>query len=135
MTKILALDVGQKRIGLAITDDLKIIAIPYRVIKREAVLKELEAIIRNEDIEKLVLGLPYLESGARGSQAKDIEQFVKTLRQKIDLKIEFVNEFLTSKEAEDRYQSMASKTYEKGRIDEMAATIILEDYLGRRARD
>ncbi|MDD5693612.1 MAG: Holliday junction resolvase RuvX [Patescibacteria group bacterium] len=134
MAKILALDVGKKRIGLAMSDDLKIIASPYKTIERKAALKELENIIEKEDVESLVLGLPYLESGDLGSQAKDIGEFAKELSKKIDIKIEFVNELLTSKEAEHRYHNMNKKAYEKGKIDEMAATIILEDYLtGRKS--
>jgi len=131
MTKILALDVGIKRIGLALSDDLKIIASPYTTIERGKALEKLKAIIIKEDVESLVLGLPYLESGKLGSQAEDIGNFAKKLSEQISLKIEFENELLTSKEAQNRYSKMNKKTHEKGKIDEMAATIILEDYLTR----
>ena len=132
MTKILALDIVEKRIGLAMSDELKIIASPYKTIERKTALENIEDIIKKENVESLVLGLPYLENGELGSQADDIGEFAKELNERIAIKIEFENELLSSKEAKNRYHNMNKKTYEKGKIDEMAATIILEDYLSRR---
>ncbi len=129
MSKILALDVGEKRIGLAVSDDLEILATPYKTIDRDGAIVVLKEIIEKEKAKVLVVGLPYLESGKLGSQADDIKKFTKELISNIDLPYEYVNEALSSKEAKDRLRTYKKRTCNKEEIDQIAATIILEDYL------
>jgi putative Holliday junction resolvase len=131
MAKILALDIGEQRVGLAVSDELKIIASPYKTIGREKVIFELKQIVEKEKIEKIIIGLPYLGSGQLGSQAKDIQRFAHNLRAEVNVPIEFENEILTSVEAENRLRERRNKVLDKEEIDKMAATIILESYLGR----
>ena len=131
MAKILALDVGQKRVGLAISDDLNIIAMPYKTIERVGAILEIKSVIETEGIELVVVGLPLLASGDPGSQAKDIELFTQELRTNIEQKIEYENEFLTSVEAIEKLKSSKKKNIAKEEIDQMAAAIILETYIKR----
>jgi putative Holliday junction resolvase len=122
------LDVGEKRIGLAITDELALLASPYGCIDRAEAIRKLEGIIQKESVSRLIVGLPYLENGQAGSQSVDIKKFVELLK-RFDLPIEFENELLTSVEAATRLKAMGKKSIQKGDIDVMAATIILESYL------
>ena len=131
MGRILAIDVGQKRVGLAITDELQMFASPYGCIAREGSVSEISVIIKNENISSIVIGMPYLPSGGLGGQASDVELFVTELKSKVSLPLDFEDEVLTSVEAEDRLTKMGSK-YVKGDIDAMAATIVLESFLSRR---
>ncbi len=129
MAKILALDVGQKRIGLAVSDELNIIAMPYKTIERETAIEELVGIIEEEKIDLLVVGLPLLASGDPGSQAKDVEEFTNELRLEVKQELVFENEFLTSVEAVEKLKQSSRKNIVKAEIDQMAAAIILEAYL------
>ena len=129
MAKILALDVGQKRIGLAVSDELNIIAMPYKTIERETAIEELAGIIEEEKIDLVVVGLPLLASGDPGSQAKDVEEFTKELRLEVKQELVFENEFLSSVEAVEKLKQSSRKNIAKAEIDQMAAAIILEAYL------
>lgn len=131
MAKILGIDVGQRRVGLAISDDLNIIATPYKTIKRAGAISEIKTIIVKEGIELVVVGLPLLASGDPGSQATDVELFVKELKADIDQKIEYENEFLSSVEAIEKLKSSKKRNIAKEEIDQMAAAIILESYIKR----
>ena len=127
--KILALDVGTRRIGLAISDDLGVIASPYKTIDRKGADSEIAKIVIKEEVEKVVVGVPYLESGELGSQAKDVWDFCEDLKARLRVPLDFENENLTSSEAEVRLRNKKKKN--KGDIDAMAAAIILEAYLAR----
>jgi putative holliday junction resolvase len=130
MAVVLAIDVGEKRIGLAKSDELSIIASPYGWIPRDGAVDELREIIEKENVEVLVVGMPYLPSGGLGSQAKDIEKMIEDIKRSIELPIETESEVLSSVEAEKRLREM-NKNFEKGDIDAMAACILLESYLRR----
>lgn len=134
LAKILALDVGEKRIGLATTDELEIIVSGFGFIEREHAVEKVAEIVENEAIEGIVVGLPMLPSGEKGSQAEDVEKFVSELADKINVDIEFENEVLSSVEAENRLKSIGKKIKDKGEIDEMAAIVILESYQRRRGK-
>lgn len=132
MTKVLAIDVGEKRVGLATTDETRMIAAPYGFLEREGSVAKIVDIIRVEEIGQLVIGMPYLPSGDLGSQAEDIEHFAADLGALTSLNITFENEILSSVEASNRLKGMKRKIKDKGEVDAMAATIILEGYLSRR---
>lgn len=128
MSRILSLDVGEKRIGLATTDELLITCSPFGFIEREGALGRLAGIIKDENIEKLVVGMPFLPSGPLGSQAEDVLRFVEELKT-LGISIDFEDEVLTSVEAERRLRSLKNPNFQKGDVDAMAACIILESYL------
>lgn len=129
--KILALDVGEKRVGLAISDELRIVASPTGFCEREQAIEKISDLVESEKVKKIVIGLPHLPSGDLGSQAKDILAFSEVLKESIDCRIDFEDESLSSVEAENRLKRR-KKPYEKGEIDAEAAAIILENYLMRR---
>ena len=131
MSKYLAIDVGTKRVGIAVSDDLAIIASPCATLERENSINKIVDIIERDKVSKVIVGLPYLPNGKLGSQAEDVNLFVDQLRKYTNKPIVFENEVLTSVEAENRLKKMSKKRLVKGNVDAMAACIILESYMGR----
>ena len=132
MQKILAIDVGEKRVGLATSDELGMTASPFGYLDREVSIQKIVDITIEENIVEIVIGMPYLPSGGLGSQAEDVKKFAEELGKVVELEIDFENEMLTSVEATNRLKQMKRKLTNKGEVDAMAATIILESYMGRR---
>ena len=125
--RYLALDVGDRRIGLAVGDDVHGLSRPLRTLLRRSVVKdlaELERIARDEHIDALVIGLPLTLRGEEGHQAERVRRFA-TAAEKLGLPVRLYDERHTSSEAEIR----GAKD-----IDAGAATILLEDFLAQRAR-
>lgn len=125
---LVCLDVGEKRIGVAVADTSVRIAVAYDTIEtdgseREAIAK----IIVTENADTLVIGYPRNQSGETTAQTRYVEEFAATLTD-IDAKIVFQDESLTSVLAEQRLISY-KRPYSKGDIDAAAAAIILQDYL------
>ena len=129
--KLMALDVGIKRIGIALADSFIKIAIPFTTVEVndgvESAVEQIIEIISKEEIDILVVGLPRNQSGEETSQTAYTKEFVKNFEYSVD-KICFQDESLTSIQAEDRLKSYG-KPYSKGDIDMNAASIILQDYL------
>ena len=134
MAKILAIDVGEKRVGLAASDETQMIAAPFGYIDRTGAIEKISDIVSQEAIGLVVVGMPFMPSGTLGSQAVDVQAFVASLREMIKVDIDFENEVLSSVEATNRLKSMKRKIKDKGEVDAMAATIILESYLNRSSR-
>ncbi len=124
----LALDVGEKRIGLAMADSQVRIAVPFGwVANDEWVMEELAEIMLRHDISLVVVGYPRNQSGEPTQQTEFVVDFVRRLGQlDIDAEIAYQDESLTSVQAEQR---LAGKIKDKGDIDAEAASIILQDYL------
>lgn len=125
---IVCLDVGEKRIGVAVADSAVRIAVAYDTIEVDG--GEIEAISRvvaGEKAEILVLGYPRNQSGEATAQTRFVEDFSEKLKD-IAPRIVFQDESLTSVLAEQRLKSY-KKPYSKGDIDAQAAAIILQDYL------
>ena len=124
----LALDVGEKRIGVALGDGGVRIAFPYETIEADGgeVVRILELIV-SKKIDEVVVGYPRNQSGQATAQTAYVESFVEKLKDS-DAKFVFQDESLTSVLAEQRLQSY-KKPYSKGDIDAMAASLILQDYL------
>ncbi len=129
--KILALDVGEKRVGIALSDELCIISTPYGFVDRERAIDKVAEITNVEKVERIVIGLPYLPSGDLGSQSDDILKFSDLLKKTVRCRIDFEDESLSSVEAENRLRQ-GRKPFEKGDIDAEAAAIILESYLAKK---
>lgn len=129
--KLMALDVGTKRIGIALANSFIKIAIPFTTVEVnndiDSAIKQIIEIISKEEIDILVVGLPRNQSGEETSQTAYTKEFVKKIEYSVD-KICFQDESLTSIQAEDRLKSYG-KPYSKGDIDMNAASIILQDYL------
>jgi len=129
---LLALDVGEKRIGVAVGDTLVKIAVPFDTVEVDG--KELEHIARiaiDENVDTIVVGYPRNQSGEPTAQTAFVEAFAKQLTD-VARKIVFQDESLTSVLAEQRLKSYG-KPYTKRDIDAQAAALILQDYLEQQA--
>ena len=125
--RYLALDVGDRRIGLAMGDDAHGLSRPLRTLVRRSVVKdlaEIERITREEAVDALVIGLPLTLGGEEGHQAERVRRFA-TEAEKLGLPVRLYDERHTSTEAELR----GARDLDAG-----AATILLEDFLAQQAR-
>ncbi|MCH8826894.1 MAG: Holliday junction resolvase RuvX [Chloroflexi bacterium] len=131
--RLLALDVGDRRIGVAMSDPDGILASPLTTIERQAKDSSLEQILRiaeENDVAEIIVGIPYLMSGRVGPQARITMDYVDKLAQRTDLPIQRVDERLSSVQAERMLrQSGVRPSENKGKIDAAAAAILLQSYL------
>ncbi len=126
--RILALDVGEKRIGVAVADTTVSIAVPVQTVNVDGdELATIERIVQTEKVDCIVIGYPRNQSGDPTAQTDYVETFAKQLRA-MTVPIEFQDESLTSVQAESRLKA-TQKPYEKADIDKLAASLILQDYL------
>ena len=134
--RVLGLDIGTKRIGLAMSDPLLITAQPFDTISRKPerdALERITDIIKTYNVKKIVAGLPLMMNGDYGQQAQDCEEFTKKLEQKTNISVILVDERLTSFEAEEILKKQGVKyTKDKGKVDMIAASIILQEYLDQK---
>jgi len=131
--RILALDHGTKRIGVAISDELKLIAQPLEYIPADpfpAFLDRLKALTRQYEVESILVGLPRNMDGSYGPAALKVQEFVAVLRDAIAVPIKTWDERLTSVQA-NRFliQAGARRRDRKEKVDKMAAAILLQCYL------
>ena len=133
MHKIMALDIGTKRIGIALSDYLQVIATPNTTIAREPEQKALEIIrqiAKENRVEKIVVGVPINMDGSQGFQAQNCIEFAQKI---LGFDIIFEDERLTSEEAEQRLRSRKIDFRKnKGLVDMESACVILEQYLSRK---
>lgn len=132
MGRIMAIDFGTKRMGVAVTDPLKMIANGLTTIDAVSILAFLEEYFKKEEVECLVIGSPG-SNGRGGDMDKFANDFCVKVKEKFpSLKIERIDEFYTSKLAErTMIQSGINKTARKDKslVDKISATIILQNYL------
>ena len=130
------LDVGKKRIGVAGCDGTGLIATGLTTIERTSFKKDieqLEKLVEEREVQVLVVGLPYSMNGTLGFQAQQVQTFAKRVAKALQLPVEYVDERLTSVEAQE--QLKAQKRFDsrnKGLIDRQAAAIILQQWLDQR---
>lgn len=131
--KYLAMDLGTKTCGLALSDKLGIIASPYKVIRYtnvDELIKEIKNIIDLENVDELVLGLPKNMNNSLGFASERSLSFKSELEKCVDLKIHLVDERLSTMEAENILISNdTSRGKRKKIIDAYAASIILDTFL------
>ena len=125
---LLALDVGEKRIGMAMADTAVRIAVPFGWLEHtETILTDLAEVLLRHEIDVIVVGYPRNQSGEPTKQTAYVEEFVKTIAElDIDAEIVYQDESLTSVQAEAR---LGTRIKNNGEIDAEAASIILQDYL------
>ena len=136
---VLGLDVGRKRIGVAGCDGTGLIATGITTIHRRSYqqdIDQLQALIIEREIDLLVVGLPYTMAGEIGTQARQVQKFARRLEATLGLPIEYMDERLTSVEAETQLKAQKRfSTYNKGLIDQQAAQIILQQWLDLRRNE
>ena len=131
--RILGLDMGSKRIGLAVSDGLGITAQGVTTLERKdekTVLEFLKNIIKEKEVTEIVVGLPLNMDGSSGEQAKNAESFADILREKLGLPVKLWDERLSTMEVERiMIAGGASRAKRKKKIDKLAAQVILQGYL------
>ncbi|OLP16386.1 Holliday junction DNA helicase RuvA [Leptolyngbya sp. 'hensonii'] len=129
----LGLDIGKKRIGVAGCDGTGLIAVGLTTIERKSldqVLKELGQLAEQRRVQVLVVGLPYSMDGTLGFQARYVQKVGQTIAQSLNLPLEYVDERLTSFQAEQLMVAQnISPSRNKGLIDRKAACLILQQWL------
>jgi putative holliday junction resolvase len=130
--RILALDVGKRRIGIAVSDPLRVTARPHSTLERtkEAPLA-IARLVREMEATLVLIGLPLHLDGTEGGQADDVRSFAARVAEAVaPIEIAFVDERLTTVEAEERLADRrGSWRKKKDKIDAFAAASILENYL------
>ena len=131
--RILGLDVGERRIGVAISDPTNTIAQPLIVLQRDGEeLRRLSDIVRDNEVGEIVMGYPRNMDGSAGTMAKKVEKFAGEVSKHIDVPVVFIDERLSTAEAERMMISAdLSRKKRKKSIDKVAAAIILEGRLRR----
>ena len=137
MSRILGIDYGERRIGLALSDPLGVIAKPLKTIDRNKTTDYISEIL-NTSKEKnaiiIVVGLPITLRGKHSKQTVVVQKFIEKLTLHGKIPVVPVDERLSSIAAKKSLQEQGVKTgYEKGRVDETAAAIILQEYLDSQA--
>jgi len=133
MHRAMGLDVGDKKIGVALSDPSQVLASPLKTIIRvtdDGAIKEIIDLARKHDISKIVVGLPYSLTGAIGKQAEKVLLFSKQIAQATDVEIIMQDERLTSVSANQKLREAGKKGSKlKNEMDAAAATVILQAYL------
>ncbi len=131
--RILAIDYGTKRIGLALSDPLLIFAYAFRTVSNDNKLwNELTGIVREKSVSKIILGFPEKENGKPSAISNDILKFKNQLENKFHIEVILRDERYTSSIAKDLVLlsvTKKSKRRDKGLLDRNAAAVILQDYL------
>ncbi len=131
---IAALDVGEVRIGIAMNPPGVSIAQPLMTIDNDAKVNEtIASLIRDHNVTQLVVGNPRNMQGNDTDQTRYVEGFVEKLKSNINVPVFMQDEALTSVKAEEELKDRKS-SYEKGDIDSLAATYILQDYIEENVR-
>jgi len=129
----LGLDIGDKRIGVALSDPEGILASPLTIINRRDDSRDIEAIIdiiNQRQVGQIVVGLPRSMDGSLGKQAEKVKEFTQKLCEHTEIPVEYRDERLTTVMAQRLKQAATTKkTREKARHDALAAALILQGYL------
>lgn len=132
MSRILAIDYGRKRTGIAVTDMLQMIANGLTTIPTHELLSFILNYVEREPVELILIGLPKQMNYEDSENMKNIEPFVRLLKKRLDIPVEYVDERFTSIMAHRTMLEAGLKKKDrqnKGLVDEISATIILQTYL------
>lgn len=138
MTRVLGIDFGERRIGVALSDPTGTIASPHETVHRRTgkrmPLASLERIARRHEVERVVVGLPLDPSGAENDWCARVREAGDELARRLGVPVAYVDERMTSVRAERAVRGIGlprSKREEKDRIDAAAAALILQAWLDR----
>lgn len=130
MSRVLGIDFGTRRVGLAISDDLGITARPLETVARPRLIEALRRVTDEYDIDRVIVGLPTALSGNEGLSAEAARRLGAEVAEEIGLTVEYVDERFTSRMAESALLESGMKRRDrKERVDKVAAAIILQTYL------
>ena len=133
MSRVLGIDYGERRIGLALSDPLGIIAKPLKVIDRKITpdyKSEIIEIIDEKEVVEIIVGLPVTMKGNYSGQTKAVQKFIDEISGICNIPVTEIDERFSSIAAKKSLHEQGVKTgHEKGRVDETAAAIILQEFL------
>jgi putative Holliday junction resolvase len=131
--RILALDPGTKRIGVALSDELGWTAQPLETFERRSIkadVQHIQELVHRHEVGRVVMGLPVRLDGRIGPAAESVHQFIDILQEALNVPVVTWDERLTSKAAEDLLiQANVSRKKRKGAVDRIAAALLLQSYL------
>lgn len=134
--RILAIDYGEKRVGIAVTDPLQMFGFPLTTIQNDSNFwKNLKSIFSEYQVELILLGYPLKENGAKSSSTELVEKFKLELENRINIPIELVDERYSSEIAKENIlKSVTSKKKRRNKnlVDQNAAAVLLQEYLAAR---
>lgn len=137
MNRVLGLDIGNKTIGVAVSDPLGILAQGVTTIIRSSKVEDVKAlknIIDEYRVEKLIVGLPKNMDNSMGFQAKRTMNYAEYLKESLDIEIEYVDERLTTASAtRSLMEGGVRRENRKKHVDKVAAVLILQTYLDRQS--
>jgi len=135
--RILALDYGRKRIGLAVSDELRLTAQPLRTLERKnraEDVRRLREICREQGVARIIVGHPVHMTGEAGPMAEEAARFAARLKKELGVEVELLDERLTSWEAEQMVAGTRSpRRRDRAALDDVAAAILLREYLDRQS--
>jgi len=133
--KILALDIGSVRVGVAISDGLRMLAHPLTTLKwknEEQFIEEINKLVVENSSDTLVVGVPYTLKGTNSEQTKKVLKLIELIKQSLKIKVEPIDERLTTKMAENMLKDVNKKASKNRHIiDQLAAVNILQTYLDK----
>jgi len=134
--RVLGIDYGTRRIGIALSDPLSIIARSITTIPNDAeALTKLNQFVKEYEVRLIVVGMPYTLKGDKGEKAKEVESFVEKLRRAVTVDVVTLDERFTSTIARQTVRMMGStrkQRRQKGKVDAMASALILQSFLDKR---
>ena len=129
------MDIGERRVGLAVSDELGMLAHPFQTVQWNGLnnfVVTLKQIIADEKIAKLVVGIPYNLNGSLSKKTEEIKKISDQIRDQLDIEVIEIDERLTTKMAEQALHAVGKKpSKNRNKIDQVAAVYILQSYLDR----
>ena len=132
--RIIALDYGEKRIGVAISDALGLTAQPRPFIKQSnQVVSTIQQLIKENDIKEIIVGMPYNQEGKKNNKCLEIETFIDNLKGNVSIPVISYDERYSTVAASRQLQDLGyNQKKQRGKIDSMAAAFILQGYLDKK---
>lgn len=133
MSRTLGIDYGERRVGLAISDELGMMAMPLDILSVQSfkqVVRDVLSLCQEKQVAVIVVGLPLNMDGSRGPAVEAVERFVRELRQQDNRPVELWDERMSSRQVERMLiDSDVSRSRRKGLVDKLAAQVVLQSYL------
>jgi putative Holliday junction resolvase len=136
MARLLGLDIGERRIGVAVSDPTQTVARPLTTIVRASRQEDFEAVeglVQKHEAEGIIVGLPISLDGTEGPQARQTRRYAERLSAAVSVPIEYWDERYSSATAAEILQSRGRGRHTRGEIDATAAAVILQSYLNAQA--
>jgi putative Holliday junction resolvase len=131
--RVMGIDYGSRRVGIAVSDPLRIITRGLGALDNTPGLPgSIAARVREEQVVLIVVGMPFAPDGGPGAKGEEVGRFIEVLRAAVTVPVEIWDESFTSVDARQAFIDggmKKRKRQEKGRVDEMAARLLLQDYL------